>query len=58
VGFHEQLTRSKWRSLPVVLFSNTSAQPRVNSIKETRESASHHSDIYRILICALRFRRS
>jgi hypothetical protein len=45
VGFHEQLTRSKWRSLPVVLFSNTSAQPRVNSIKEThgRDLANTHS---------------
>ncbi|KAI9509104.1 hypothetical protein F5148DRAFT_808821 [Russula earlei] len=25
-GFHEQLIRSKWRSLPVVLFSNTPTQ--------------------------------
>ncbi|KAH9998725.1 hypothetical protein BJV77DRAFT_980032 [Russula vinacea] len=36
VGFHEQLIRSKWRSLPVVLLSNTSAQPHVDSIKGTQ----------------------
>jgi len=45
VGFHEQLIKSKWRSLPVVLFSNTAAQPRVSSIKEThgRDFANTHS---------------
>jgi len=36
VGFHEQLIKSKLRSVPVVLFSNTAAQPCVSSIKETR----------------------
>jgi len=45
VGFHKQLIGSKWRSLPVVLFSNTAAQPRVSSIKETdgRDFANTHS---------------
>jgi len=47
VGFHEQLNRSKWRSLPVVLFSNTPAQPRADSIKRThadgRDLANTHS---------------
>lgn len=43
--FHEQLVRSKWNSLPVVIFSNTPAQPRADSIKGTRESTSHHSDV-------------
>ena len=45
VGFYEQLNRSKWRSLPVVLFSNAPAQYRADSIKGTRESTSHHLDI-------------
>jgi hypothetical protein len=55
VRFHEQLIKSKWRSLPVVLFSNASAQPRVSSIKETGESASHHSDIIRIYFWSVPF---
>lgn len=45
IGFHEQLIKSKWRSLPIVLFSNTAAQPCVSSIKETdgRDFANTHS---------------
>ncbi|KAN0114017.1 hypothetical protein V8E52_007166 [Russula decolorans] len=44
-GFHEQLTKTKWRSLPLVLVSNTAAQPYVSSIKDThgRDFANTHS---------------
>jgi hypothetical protein len=54
-GFYEQIIRSKWRSLPVVLFSNTPAHLGVTEAREFREFHPRSLVIYLQLIRALRF---